>query len=323
MDGELASTSATTYGAKFENGDFRSYSFSTSTNAWTVTDKNGISYKFGSTAASRQDPGGSTTIYKWMLDEIRDANNNYIKFTYTKDAGQIYPSSIVYTGNGTTDGPFTVNFVNEARSDHYPSYKTGYSVTTSYRINEIDVLVSGTWVKKYLLTYGTGDNGVRSMLSQITEEGQDDSSNTITLPGTTASYATSSRQWTQNTGWGGGGDGGSGLTYIDVNGDGLTDYIYTVTGQQQVYISALPRSCLPNYRMDGLLFFRNTCRGPRVYLGTLIRELAGALEDVVGLRWIANPVRRPARNCGAHPAISPRNKGGNTTPIRALSNHGQ
>jgi virulence plasmid B protein len=65
MDGELASTSATTYGAKFENGDFRSYTFSTSTNAWTVTDKNGVTYKFGTTAASRQDPGGSTTIYKW------------------------------------------------------------------------------------------------------------------------------------------------------------------------------------------------------------------------------------------------------------------
>lgn len=125
MDGELASTTANTYGAKFENGDFRKYSFSTSTNAWTVTDKNGIIYKFGTSASSRQDPGGSTTIYKWMLDEIRDPNNNYITFTYFKDAGQIYPSSIVYTGNGSTDGPFTVNFSRESRSDNHPRTTPG------------------------------------------------------------------------------------------------------------------------------------------------------------------------------------------------------
>jgi hypothetical protein len=130
MDGELASTSATTYGAKFENGDFRNYSFSTSTNAWTVTDKNGVTYKFGTTATSRQDFSSGTQIYKWMLDEIRDPNNNYIKFTYTKDSGQIYPSSIVYTGNGSTDGPFTVNFITQSRSDNHSTYDTGNSVTT-------------------------------------------------------------------------------------------------------------------------------------------------------------------------------------------------
>jgi hypothetical protein len=258
MDGELASTSDSTYGAKFENGDFRNYSFSTSTNAWTVTDKNGTTYKFGTTAASRQDPGGSTTIYKWVLDEIRDTNNNYIKFTFTKAAGQIYPSSIVYTGNGSTDGPFTVNFLTEARSDNYPSYKTGYSVTTNSQINEIDVLVSGTWEKKYLLTYSTGDNGARSILTQITEQGQDDSSTTITLPATTESYATSSRQWTTidtSTGWNGGYDGGSGVTYVDVNGDGLTDYITTPSGQQwSVYINDGTKFVLnSNWHVPGLL----------------------------------------------------------------------
>jgi hypothetical protein len=119
-------------------------------------------------------------------------------------------------------------------------------------------LISGTWAKKYLLTYGTGDNGVRSMLKQITEEGQDDSSNTITLPATSETYATSSLKWTSvdtNTQWSGGNDGGSGLTYIDVNGDGLTDYVYTVSGQpKQVYINNGSKFVLDsNWHVPGAL----------------------------------------------------------------------
>ena len=65
MDGELASTTVlSTYGARFEAGNFNKYKFSTSTNSWIVTDKNGTTYKFGSVAASRQDdPNNSSHIY--------------------------------------------------------------------------------------------------------------------------------------------------------------------------------------------------------------------------------------------------------------------
>src|SRR5207248_2538446 len=94
------------------------YSFSTSTNTWTVTDKTGTTYRFGSSTAARQDdPSNSNHIFKWMLDEIRDSNGNYISFSYYKDAGQIYPSLITYTGNGSMDGPFQMEFIRESRTD--------------------------------------------------------------------------------------------------------------------------------------------------------------------------------------------------------------
>ena len=62
---------------------------------------------------------GNSTAY-------RDANNNYIKYTYYKDAGEIYPSTILYTGNGSTDGPLEVGFLRTSRSDVRSSAQTGF-----------------------------------------------------------------------------------------------------------------------------------------------------------------------------------------------------
>src|SRR5581483_6517698 len=113
---------------------------------------------FGTNSAERQDnPSDSTKIYKWVLQEIRDTNNNYIKYTYFKDSGQIYPSTIIYTGNGTTDGIFQINIVRESRNDITVSYRSGFSVTTSYRIKEIDAIINGSQAFKYQLGFTTGD----------------------------------------------------------------------------------------------------------------------------------------------------------------------
>lgn len=122
LDSELQSLGSGTYGPTVESGSFRTYSLAS--NVWTVKDKKGTVYTFGGTAASRQDnPGDSTKVAKWMLQEVRDTNDNYIKYEYYKDAGQIYPSIITYTGNGSTDGIFTVNFIRQSRSDNLKSYK--------------------------------------------------------------------------------------------------------------------------------------------------------------------------------------------------------
>jgi virulence plasmid B protein len=134
LDGELASTSATTYGARFENGNFLSYTYSTSTNTWIATDKVGTKYTFGTSTGSRLDnPSNSAQIYKWQLTEIRDTNNNYITYSYFKDSGQILPSQVIYTGNGTTDGPFEIDFLRQARSDIASSSVPGLKSSRSIK----------------------------------------------------------------------------------------------------------------------------------------------------------------------------------------------
>ncbi len=113
IDGELATTSVASttmnYVARVDDGSFNSYTFSN--NVWTMYDKHGTRYLFGASDNSQQNASASSTqIYTWMLQEIRDQNNNYVRYVYAKDSGQIYPQKIYYTGNGGTDGIFTVTF---------------------------------------------------------------------------------------------------------------------------------------------------------------------------------------------------------------------
>ncbi|MEK7564320.1 MAG: FG-GAP-like repeat-containing protein [Patescibacteria group bacterium] len=229
IDGELVSLGSGNYAAKVEKGNFLKYNLTSS--VWTVTDKQGTVYKFGTNAAERQDnPGDSSKVYKWMLQEVRDTNDNYIEYTYYKDAGQIYPSQITYSGNGSTAGVLEVNFDRTSRTALPAFYNTGFAVTTSYRITEIRTEVNNIWARKYTLGYAIPDNGVGSLLDTIVESGQDDSSTIVTLPAVDFDYQASTRSWTQNTSWGlplslvaGGSD--TGTRMADINGDGLLDLL--------------------------------------------------------------------------------------------------
>jgi hypothetical protein len=194
LSGELASTSVSgQYAPKVEDGSFLKYTLSaTSTGGqWVVYDKKGTKYTFGTSTATRlDDPNNSTHVYRWMLEEVRDTNNNFIRYEYFKDNGQIYPSKIYYTGSGSTDGVFTIQFNRESRGDVVTSYATAFLFRTNYRINQILASFNGTWVHKYDLAYTTGANGMRSLLASITESGQDESgTNTASLPPVAFQYA--------------------------------------------------------------------------------------------------------------------------------------
>lgn len=240
MDGEIASTSVSTmYGAKIETGDFRKYEYRNG-NTWIVTDKNGRRYTFGASSDARVFSNAtSTEIFRWMLEEIRDANGNYIKFEYFKDSNLSYPSRVVYTGHGVTDGIFEVKFIRESRSDIATSTRAGFAVRSKYRFSEIQVITDGTWSRKYTLGYGTGDSGSRSFLSSITESGLDAASTTVSLPAINFTYATSTLSWVDTNSW----DLPVNLEssrLADLNADGRIDIVQKhVTGAlpEKVYIN--------------------------------------------------------------------------------------
>jgi RHS repeat-associated protein len=226
IDGELAttSTSTTAFGAKVDTGTFDSYSFTS--NVWTMYDKNGTRYTFGaSDNAQQNDAASSTKIYTWMLSEVRDTNNNYVRYVYTKDNGQIYPSAIYYTGNGSTDGIFTISFTKSSRPDTYISYKPLFKVTTSYRITQITAAVNSNVVREYNLSYTSGNNGLRSLLSSVQENGYDaNHQNQVTLPAMSFAYDSDSSPFvapasTINV--------NAGVVVADANGDGINDETYS------------------------------------------------------------------------------------------------
>jgi len=228
FDGELVQAATGTYIVKIEQGNFRTYAYSSASNSWVVTDKKGTAFKFGTTASSRLDNATTTAAYRWYIDEIRDTNDNFVKYEYTKSQGQIYPYRITYTGSQNTDGPFTVVFTTESRTDTAKTYDAGFAVTTASRVNEIDVNINGVLERKYVLGYTTGTNGSRSLLSAVTETGYDESANATVLPATQFGYqsASNSAGWIKTAGPNLGvsnGEYDQGHVLVDINGDGLVD----------------------------------------------------------------------------------------------------
>src|SRR5215831_18766195 len=229
--GSLTGTS-TAYLAKVDDGSFNSYNFYH--NTWTVYDKKGTKYTYGSDDTGRMygtTTGTSTRTSRWYLQEIRDTNDNYIKYTYLKDNNVLYPYTITYTGHGSSDGISTVSFATSTRPDVRLSYAGGFAATTTKRISEIDASVNGSIARKYLLGYGTGDNGYRSLLTSIQEQGYDDNNNLTSLPATTFTYSTTSTQFYAPSAKQA--DEGAAYAVADTDGDAINDLNVFMPGAGQ------------------------------------------------------------------------------------------
>lgn len=204
--------------------------------SWIVWDKNGTKYVFGSSASSRVDNTYST--FKWCLDRVTSIDTNYMTIAYVKDSGEIYPDTISYTGNDTTgDAPRqTVKFNLESptRSDIYENYRSGAKVTTQYRLSNIEVKCDGSLVRKYQFQYTVSPNTYKSLLTSVVQYGAD---GTSALPPTTFTYQSGVNGWTENSTWtipdGSFVDGNAdqGRCLVDLNGDGLPDFMVAIANQ--------------------------------------------------------------------------------------------
>ena len=60
---------------------------------------------------------------------------------------------------------------------------------------------NGTWVRKYDLSYTTGDNGYTTLLGSIAESGENASGTVVSLPSSTFTYQTQNPGWTSSSTW--------------------------------------------------------------------------------------------------------------------------
>ncbi|MGN6541405.1 MAG: SpvB/TcaC N-terminal domain-containing protein, partial [Ginsengibacter sp.] len=144
---------------------------------WEVTDKSGTRKFYGGEPNNGPDPAAILTddaghIAYWALTESRDANDNFVKYRYTKvtDAGtpngnpgyNLYLASVSYTGHGTTEGKYTVLFTRDRdlaetkRKDISISGRLGFKQVTADLLRKIAVQYNGQNVRSYELNYKEG-----------------------------------------------------------------------------------------------------------------------------------------------------------------------
>jgi len=142
---------------------------------WTVTDKSGVVYTYGSAAQSRLAnlrSGATANIFRWYLDSVQDAYGNFMKVTYQHDTwsttttpaekfDEVYPSVIDYTANGSLTAPtlaanYHVTFTLDAvgtRPDNTITARPGFPVSTRRRLDNIVVTSGTTFVRQYKFIY--------------------------------------------------------------------------------------------------------------------------------------------------------------------------
>ncbi|MBU1018069.1 hypothetical protein KKA33_03505 [Patescibacteria group bacterium] len=244
--GELIATQLTNghlgqYRQKVE-GSFARYEYRED-GSWLVTDKQGTQYLFGQTEEGRQfDPDDSSHVHQWMLQEIRDRNDNFVRYTYFKTDNQLYPKTIRYTGHGNEDGIFEVRFLPFAndetgspRTDEHFGFDKGFRVDTNYLITGIEIYADNQLRREYDITHTTVDPLVKQTIGSITETGYSLTGQTTTLPPTTFEYTPSNVRWEETDDYLPNWffetcyyecEGAKNVYSWDMTGDGLVDFEY-------------------------------------------------------------------------------------------------
>lgn len=144
---------------------------------WEVTNKNGERYFYGglpgtgidNSAVLKDDQGN---IAHWALREYRDLNENFVKYHYQvildpgtvggQNGRQIYIDRISYTGHGSTEGKYEVDFIRDRelseprRTDVVIAANSGFKEVTADLLRKIEISYNGNPVRSYQLKYSQG-----------------------------------------------------------------------------------------------------------------------------------------------------------------------
>jgi len=199
--------------------------------SFTVEQKNGLIYEYGTSSDSQVEALGSSTIREWALSRIRDRSGNTISFAYVEDAtnGAYRLASVQYTSNSGQGlaAAYRIEFFYETQpgGEIDSRYFGGKVVKDIVRLTRVEVTYSGAIVRRYSVAYeaslsSAGNSRVQSIQECVGTNGTD------CLGATTFTY--------QNGVAGLGAEVSSGVTVpatpylpLDVNGDGRTDLVYS------------------------------------------------------------------------------------------------
>ncbi|MFC5288550.1 SpvB/TcaC N-terminal domain-containing protein [Actinokineospora guangxiensis] len=155
---------------------------------WEITEKNGTRHVYGRDDASTlADVEGNRAV--WALAETRDTNDNFIRYQHAKvsDPGvpggavpgvNLYPDRITYTGNGTTEGRYSVTFQTDRergesrRPDVAIDARYGFKKVTADLLRRVEVRLDDQLVRAYELEYRIGAFS-KTLLASVSQIGAD------------------------------------------------------------------------------------------------------------------------------------------------------
>lgn len=157
---------------------------------WEVTDKQGTRTVYGG-AESTTLADGSGNIAVWAAREVRDGHDNLLRYHYARvdDGGvanatvpgrTLYPQRITYTGNGATEGRYSVTFIRDRdrgeprRGDVQVDARYGFKKVTADLLRRVEVRLDNQLVRAYELNYRTGAfaKTLLTSVSQFSESNQ-------------------------------------------------------------------------------------------------------------------------------------------------------
>ena len=136
--------------------------------AWTIYTKDGIRYKFGSSANSRINVRGKPDVKQWLVDRVEDANGNGYTISYIIDnnAGFYYPNTITYLDR-------IIQFNLSTRSDQIQDYVNNVGNGMNQIVTGISITAAGETFRNYNFNYGLGVDKV-SLLKKVAQTGYKD-----------------------------------------------------------------------------------------------------------------------------------------------------
>jgi Salmonella virulence plasmid 65kDa B protein len=156
-----------------EQGDLRiEAQYNPSDDSWIVYDSFGTKYTFGYTKESRLS-GAKGTI-QWSLDRIEDLTGNYSELTYSKTAGMLNLTSLLFSGNSRSQlqsrNKVDITYEAQPPKAAATSFVGGIQVTNSLRIRRISITANGYPYTAYTLKYRSSEETGRSLLVAVTRE---------------------------------------------------------------------------------------------------------------------------------------------------------
>ena len=109
---------------------------------WIVRAKNGTRFEFGTSSSTRIEDAGRT--FKWLLERAVDKNGNAIEYGYASDPVTPTQKYIRRIRWGRESAFFAAVMTYESgRPDVFTSFRSGFELTTSLRLSQIDIFSQG------------------------------------------------------------------------------------------------------------------------------------------------------------------------------------